>query len=349
MCLNAHNIKPLVCHKDLVVYKMLSKRDGKIVTPYMYKEVELGKLLKAEEELPSLPSDYSDNEIQEGVIHAAFNHAEINKYRGTADFCAKAIIKAGTPFFVDVNMKEIAAKEMFITSETSKCENVADNPKLRETLETLRNLLFSQDNMKSNGGVRVGDVMLPDRTFAKFEDIPSLAGQSIIGVVGFIRPDGSPQVISLYNFNEVFSTDLEKVYNSLEKPCKIVEEAANDFDGYGHTKRLAENKKIDLRKYPGIYACYNYAVGPKKGEWYLPAVGEMLQLYRNFYFVNEAIEKINSCNGKLGADKIKTNNVYMTSTPCNFYRVCGVDAYTAKTFWIKIMKNCPVRPFLHLP
>lgn len=303
MCLYAHNTTPLVCGKDLVVYKMLRKYGGDIYTPYQNAKAELGSYLKAEEEFPSLPSDYSNNNIENGAIHASLqwrscqDYLMLNRVEGTCErIVAKAVIKAGTPFFVDFRMNDIAAKEMLVTSTTVPFQYGTDTEygkDISETNEAVRELIMKQPFMKNSEGVRAGDVLLSDKTFAHCEEIE--ADAEAIGVVAFIRPDGTPQVISLRQKALQWFSKKPCDYPFPTNPALDRFLAVNDFDGFGHTQKILKNQGEMINDFPAFKYCLDYSTpGTEAGDWYLPSSGELIQAIRNTFFINEAIAKLPS-------------------------------------------------------
>ena len=61
MCLYSYNIKPFVCDKDIVVYKLLKVHDNEFKTPYQGTSVSVDEVIKANGTLPEIPLDYSNN------------------------------------------------------------------------------------------------------------------------------------------------------------------------------------------------------------------------------------------------------------------------------------------------
>ena len=70
MCLYSYKIKPFVCDKDIVVYKLLKVNDNEFKTFYQDTSVSVDEVIKANGTLTEIPLDYSNNKIGKGVIHA---------------------------------------------------------------------------------------------------------------------------------------------------------------------------------------------------------------------------------------------------------------------------------------
>lgn len=348
MCLYTHNTVPMASDKDLVVYKMLYVEldEYKFFTPYRYMECNLGEAIKAKEELPSLPSDYSYNIIEEGVIHASISKetlGNLNDYVRNIIF-VKAIIKAGTPFFVSFDFESIAAPVMQLTTKVAvRYEKEQICAELEETRKAVRDMLAKQPYMSNKDGVRVGDALLADcMTFVHAEDIKK--DMEVIGVVGFIRPDGKPQVVSLdeeqYQWKiEAWSDEVEAAENICNTDNPNI-----DFDGYGHTKQILNliGEKWHLPSFS--YTMTYCTPGTEPHDWYLPAVGEMKQAMRNACFINETISKISSGRAK----KLVLGTTYWTSSVQNNV-ICTVDDTTIIGVCNSRWMTSSVRPMLHLP
>ena len=333
MCLYSYNTKPFVCDKDIVVYKLLKVNDNEFKTYYQDTSVSVDEVIKANGTLPEIPLDYSDNKIGKGVIHTYIrnNIKDVIKddiYDDIYDdrVFAKSVIKAGTPFFVQFDMEEVATRELFISSEIIGCNNI-DNKideitsNLRETHEIIYKLMREQ--IVGKDGVKVGDVLLSDRkTFVTPENITK--DMSIIGVVGFINNDGIPHIISLYQEKKRWAARLPRRLASLTKssrkynPINIVNtynEACNDFNGKKYTKNLFKRYSDRLDDIPALEYCVSYSTeGTKKGDWVFDSIGEVLQVIRNAYIINVTIDKINMINSNIKADKIVFGTHYWASS-----------------------------------
>lgn len=357
MCLYTHNTKPLVSDKDITVFKLLQKRkgDGFITTPYRFKEAKLGSMLKAEGEIPSLPEDYSMNKVGEGVIHAALRMCDLRPFMQRNDrerFAVKAVIKAGTPFFVDFSLNSIAASEMYLTEETVLEGDAIIGKVLSETRGQLYEIMMGQDFMTGENGVRVGDVLLSGKTFARVEDVKY--GKKVIGVVGFIRPDGKPQVVACNYTDCLWEEKPWLPHMALTEGISAdISTAAKDFDGYGHCRKAFE-KMANFERYgnSAVGYCLRYrTAGTKEGDWYLPSVGEMLQTARNKMFINKTLDKLQHKNQFTEIIMLTDCRHYFTSSETSEPRVysCSLVTATMKLNRILPYSYCNVLPFLRLP
>ena len=315
MCLYSYNIKPFVCDKDIVVYKLLKVNDNEFKTFYQDTSVSVDEVIKAKGTLTEIPLDYSDNKIGKGVIHAYIRNNikdDIKDPIYDDRVFAKSVIKAGTPFFVQFDMEEVATHELFISSEIigrnnidNKIDEIASN--LRETHEIIYKLMREQ--IVGKDGVKVGDVLLSDKkTFVTPENITK--DMSIIGVVGFINNDGIPHIISLHQEKKRWAEDYSNPINIVNP----YNEACNDFNGKKYTKNLFKKYFDRLDDLTALEYCVSYSTeGTKKGDWVFDSSGEVLQVIRNAYIINVTIDKINMVNSNIKADKIVFGTYYWAS------------------------------------
>ena len=112
MCLYIGNKKGHIAVNDIVCFKRLKLKDGKYVTPYRETKVTLGEYL-----IPDCSPVISENgfkySIGEGVIHA---YLDLSNF-GHGYTIFKAIIKKGTRFWLQDDLREVAAEKLFITGE----------------------------------------------------------------------------------------------------------------------------------------------------------------------------------------------------------------------------------------
>ncbi len=345
MCLYSQNIKPLVADTDIVVYKHLVKRcNGNVHTPHQDTQVTLGQKFVAKGKLPKLPKNYSNNKIGEGVIHAYIDKTTAKSYLSQGEI-VKAVIKAGTQFFVQFDMTEIAATEIvldddFQTYSEETVKEIEDN--LDNTINVIYKLLREQN---THNGVSVGDYVLPDKSIVAPDALTK--NMDVIGIISFFTKDGTPKVTALKQTEckwGMITDSAVNVVNSLEK-------SVEDFNDTDYTKKLYETYKDRLDDFPALKYCVEYETkGTKKGDWVFGSSGEVLQTVRNAYLINRSIEKLNEVKGDCGyADKIIIGTFYWASTESGSITAwaCGTGSVGDYGWYGKWVGNV-VRPSLAL-
>lgn len=261
MCLFSQNIKPLVADTDIVVYKHLEKSyNGEIQTPHQGTQVTLGQKFVAKGKLPKLPKNYSNNEIEEGVIHAYINKAKAECYLSEGEI-VKAVIKAGTPFFVQFDMNEIAATEIVLDNDfqtylEETVMEIEDN--LDNTINVIYKLLREQNTCN---GVSVGDYVLSDKSIVAIDALTK--DMEVIGIISFFSKDGTPNVTALKQNRREWGRMTDSAVNAV----KSYEKAVEDFNGADYTKKLYETYKDRLDDFTALKYCVEYETkGTKKGD-----------------------------------------------------------------------------------
>lgn len=167
----------------------------------------------------------------------------------------------------------------------------------------------------------IGDILNSDGTCSS----DKVSGKTPIGIVVYISSDGCGQAMSLDNvFRNINSGDAIQRCSFVEdsslsaRVCsnfvkdyyfssvKNHDEALNDFDSCGNTKKLNEvNNKIDAAGYQGVYPYGFFAAARSaseyipqnaqdtKGKWCLPAAGTGRKIYENYKNFNDIIRKLN--------------------------------------------------------
>lgn len=339
MCLYSYNTKPLVCDKDLTVFKRVKIKDnGCILTPFQLLPVKYGENMIADGKVPSLDENYTNNEIGEGVIHSYINIPD-DIIGNPSYIYLKSCVKAGTPFFVSFDGQEIASRELLLGGENDlvDCEEKTCVPELEETRKAIYDIMRGQ--CVTEEGIRVGDVLLADKTYISPDKITEET--DAIGIVAFIR-DGKPYVISLKedfkDWGDPFTDeDVNTIYDT--------KKAVLDFNGKECTGKLYKEYRRRLKKFPVLNYCVKYKTnGTKEKDWYIPSVGEMVQAIRNLFVINATVEKL----GETRADKVKPDENYWTVLEAfDMYAWCcnGMNEFA----W-KCPKNvsCNIRPFLNI-
>lgn len=345
MCLFSQNIKPLVADTDIVVYKHLKKGcNGNVHTPHQGTQVTLGQKFVAEGKLPKLPENYSNNAIGEGVIHAYIDK-ETAKYCFSQGEIVKAVIKAGTQFFVQFDMTEIAATEIvldndFQTYSEETVKEIEDN--LDNTINVIYKLLREQNTHNS---VSVGDYVLSDKSIVAPDALTK--DMEVIGIISFFSKDGTPNVTALKQTRREWGSTTDSAVNVVNSYEKAVE----DFNGADYTKKLYETYKDSLGDFPALKYCVEYETkGTKKGDWVFGSTSEILQTVRNAYLINRSVEKLNEVKGDCDyADEIIIGTNYWASAENNSTNVWNCNTNNAGcNFWSYKCDIFYVRPSLAL-
>ena len=117
MCLYTSKKKGIILKKDLICYKQLEKQeDGTWKTPIMYWIIpKLDTMITPDKDAPEISNFGYKYRLGGGVIHAYLqNPINDNSVDGKL---YRAIIPAGTEFWISDDLCEVAAKKMYITSE----------------------------------------------------------------------------------------------------------------------------------------------------------------------------------------------------------------------------------------
>lgn len=70
------------------------------------------------------------------------------------------------------------------------------------------------------------------------------------------------------------------------------EDTVKDMDGMRHTKSILSSKDYDPNNFVAMKYCKQYSTeGTKRGDWYLPAIGECLKIAKNILAINASLSK----------------------------------------------------------
>ena len=239
MCLYIGKNSSFIAKSDITVYKVLIKTsDGGYVTPSQNYPVKLDNMLIPEEIASVKPYGFKYC-IKEGAIHAyTSSNGRDSRFR--------AIIKKGTKFWIQDDLKQIAAEKLYITSEVAGEEETDFSDYLEE-------------------GV---DVYLKDGRRCKLTN--TFNKNDVIGIYG-------------YN-NQIIATEYKDLQLSKEYPLSgnpnVIEsysKAQEDLDGYGNTKQL---KSLGIKSEALDYC---EALGK---DWYIPALGQIKKVAENLLRIN---------------------------------------------------------------
>ena len=289
MCLST-GIKKLVAKQDITCYKVLRKKsNGTYVTPYRDTKAELNKEIVA----ANCSREYNNrwyNSIEGGFIHALLRVNDA--HGGFGDECVtfKAIIPAGTEFFVNDNFEQICARKMFVTDTiVKKKTNKASVDIIMESI------LEAYPHTIEEGKVAIGDFCVVGKkgvkTYIHRSEYTPEIDDDIIGVVGFFNEDGKPVVIS--------RKEVEKRWCTLdcgERPL-INDTVAYQGDRYKKslngkelTEKVLKSEHYKAKKYPLFQYIANFKTkGTKKGDWYVGVIGELVKLAENAALINASL------------------------------------------------------------
>ena len=268
MCLYTRDKKPRVAKRDIVCRKYLRERDGKYQSPNQGTPVTLNEVMIAKPDKPQISHydrDKWGNEIMSlngGAIHAKLFDTN-NDY---GNVCKKAIIPAGTKYWLDTFGREIAAERMLITDE--------DAPELNKDFAAD----FIKDAPEENG-IYVGDYYLTNDSYARPSE--NINKDEVIGqVVGF--HDGKPLIASI----EIFIGRWDERYDSkIGNSYSSSDDAIKDFGGKDTTAKYKAMPRED--RFEAFNLCLDYR-NDREEEWYFPAMGEMTTMLNNALYINTA-------------------------------------------------------------
>ena len=275
MCLYIGYKKPFVAKSDITVYKYVIKNEGKYYTACLCYKVNTNKVMKADKNGDIVLYNYNKYRIEGGAIHACTTTFDNSfKYK----VCLKAVIRKGTEFYIQDDLKNVAAKELYITDEEVTDKRSTD---LTEYIED------AIKNAESyNDCVKVGYYRLSN---GKFVNPFEYKEGTIIGVVAFFDTNGNPVSVGVKSgiipwmkiplINKVSSNIYDEDY-------------VEDMDGMRHTKAILSRKDYDPDNFVAVEYCNNYSTeGTNPGDWYMPAIGECLKITQNMLIINMSLSK----------------------------------------------------------
>lgn len=287
MCLYIGYKKPFVAKSDITVYKYVSKNGGKYYTACRKYPVNTNKVMKADGNGDVVLNCFNKYRIEGGVIHACTTTFD-NGFRGK--ICLKAIIRKGTEFYIQDDLKQVAAKELYITDEevtTSELYITDEEVTDKRSTDLTEYLEDAIKNTESNGnGVKVGYYRLSNGNFVNpFE----YKEGTIIGVVAFFDKNGNPVSIGI-NFKKLpwlKRPFINKISSDISN-----DDTVEDMDGMRHTKDILNSKDYDPDNFTAVEYCRNYYTeGTKPGDWYMPAIGECVKITQNMLIINMSLSK----------------------------------------------------------
>lgn len=282
MCLLTKEREPRIAKEDITVLKYVMCEDGRILSPFQGTEIPVNEVMVAypKREIIRIKADALNNIIyllSGGAIHAKLIDTSA-PYSGHPSVKGrKAIIPAGTEYWVGVGCNEIAARSMIITDINWK----EGNDKVSECF--FEEIL---ENAPEVNSVRVGDYLLEDGSYARPRK--GLSKGDVVGIVaGFY--EGKPLIAAIEFFRDAHDWPPTTNGDMPRKHCGTREKAVKMFDGqymtqvykktYGVRTRTDELNSFDI--------CINYRKN-KGEEWYFPAAGEIITMLDNSAYLNSA-------------------------------------------------------------
>lgn len=281
MCLLTKEREPRIAKEDITVLKYVMCENGRILSPFQGTEIPVNEVMVAypKKEIIRIKVDVLNNiiySLSAGAIHAKLIDTSA-PYSGHPSVKGrKAIIPAGTEYWVGVGCNEIAARSMIITDINWKeGDNVPE--------------FFFEEILKDApevNGVRVGDYLLEDGSYAKPRK--GLSGDDVVGIVAGFH-EGKPLIAATEFFRDAH--DWPPTTNSYmpRKLCGTREKAVKMFDGQ-HMTQVYEKTygvRTGTDELNSFEICINYRKD-KGEEWYFPAAGEIITMLDNSAYLNAA-------------------------------------------------------------
>ena len=278
MCLYLREKKPRVAKEDITVLKYVKVDDNVITTPYQRIKIPVNEVLTAfpnKVGMESCGTDLLGNNIyslDRGAIHAKLIKGGLLEFPGCE--WRKAIIPAGTEYWVSFRGDEIAARSMIITDvDWDNGDNKVSSNIFEEILE----------NAPEVNGVRIGDYLLENGAYTRPRK--GLSEDEVVGIVAGFH-EGEPLITALTFFvaayyNWIHGSKFGEYYN-------INKDAIKTFDGINITKRYREEReRRNKDRFEAFEACINYRKD-KDEEWYFGAAGEVITMIDNCIYLNAA-------------------------------------------------------------
>lgn len=270
MCLVTRLTKPFVAKKDIVCYKHLRKYGNRYTTPFQKVDVELGKEIVAKTKRKyegEKWNNFRKHNIEGGFIHALLGR----KKNMDGDVVVKAIIPAGTEFYVGDDCIEVCARKLMLTTEIVNPEDVPDAKiAVRDLFADYFESFFESPDIE----VAVGYYCLANGGYVNPLNLTDDIKEDIIGVVACIH-DGRVRVVSLDCTTDAWCTAERS--SVVHKQYSKRDGDEDDFDGEGNTKAVLSHNAYSPERYPAFAWVADYQTrGTNKGDWYMGAGGEVL-------------------------------------------------------------------------
>ena len=273
MCLYLRDKQPRIAKEDIIVLKHVKLLNNDIISPYQHTTIPINKVMKAspdKEDINCCNMDLLGNttySLSGGAIHA-----KLIEERFFGLETKKAIIPAGTEYWVGIQGDEIAARSMIITDTNWYDGNNKVSKSIFE--EILK-------NAPEVNGVKIGDYLLENGDYIRPQK--GLSEDNIVGIVAGFH-DGEPLIVALKYYNGVY----DRLYNSkFGEHYKNYKDIIKVFNGRNITKEYKENNR-DFR-FEAFETCINYRKD-RNEEWYFPSIGEVVTMLDNCAYLNAAYQ-----------------------------------------------------------
>ena len=271
MCLYLRDKKPRVAKEDITVLKYVKVNNKVITSPLQNTTIPVNEVLTAypnKADIFPYGRDMFGNDtycLNGGVIHAKLIKGGFSECE-----CRKAIIPAGTDYWVGVRGDDIAARSMIITDiDWDNGDNKVPVSIFEEILE----------NAPEVNGVRIGDYLLENGGYTRPRK--GLTEDDVVGIVSGFH-EGEPIITALTYFVGAY----DKLSNSKFSFSYSYDNAAiKRFGG----RCVTEEYKVGRRKnrFEAFEACVNYRKD-KGEEWYFGTAGEVATMLYNCIYLNAA-------------------------------------------------------------
>ena len=281
MCLLTKEREPRVAKDDLTVLKYVMCENGRILSPFQGTEIPVNEVMVAypKREIIKIKADVLNNIIYSlsgGAIHAKLIDTSA-PYSGHPSVKGrKAIIPAGTEYWVGVGCNEIAARSMIITD--------IDWKEGDEVLESFFEEIL--ENAPEVNDIRVGDYLLENGSYTRPRK--GLSGDDVVGIVAGFH-EGKPLIAAIEFFRDAHDWPPTTNGDMPRKFCETREKAVRMFDGQYRTQvyKKTYGVRIGTNELNSFDICISYRKD-KGEEWYFPAAGEIITMLDNSSYLNAA-------------------------------------------------------------
>ena len=217
------------------------------------------------------------------------------------------------------------------TDTADKCDGDA---MVKCPFDTSKVFCRSYPTTKTETCDTIGDILLDDKSCAI--DINNL--DPIRTPIGVVFDVSRKLAIALEQGSSLkwasSQLDIPGLTNYRDKTA-----AQGDYNGKSNTSKIIAHRNSNRYETPAVDYCYNYVTtGTKKGDWYLPALGELQLIYKNRSTLNNSLSKV-------GGTQLETN-WYWSSSEYNSYNAWIFDFYLGSWSANNKYNSVYVRPVL---